>query len=384
MRITAPRPSGSAGTDLPRTPRRTVRTRALAGLLAAVTAVTLSGCGLRLETEAPTEPVPDAAESARRAAVDDALALDEAAVAARTGAEGAVADVLDLVGTASLAQADALGGVYDSGLPDATPSPTATTPAAGDATPQEVLALLGTSASAARADARDAEDPGMARLLASVAASRAQLATRLASTLGTDVPALDAEPEGAGLPRGGSADGSGSGDGSADGEADLGASPSATPSASAGTAEPADSPGDDLDRATLLALVLAEDQAGYGFEVAAARLSDDARTRARSAAATHRAAATAWAVAAGVAGTADDPRRVTYALDGDLSSGDGVRAFGAALLTDLADVHADAVLATTAGTTDRLAVVDGLRTSALESLTWGATPTPFPGLPTAS
>lgn len=371
MRTTAPGPSGPVAT--PSSRPAAVR-RALAGLLAVVTTVTLSGCGLRLETAAPAEPLPDAAEVARRTAVDDALALETAAGAAAAGSEGAVADLLAIVGTASAAQADALGGVYDSGLPGPTPTPTATaTPPA--ATPSEVLALLGTSASAARADARDAEDPGTARLLAAVAASRAQLATRLASALGSDVPALDAEPEGAGLPRGGSADGSGSGDGSA-------ADPSAAPSPSATAPEPEDSPGDDLDRATLLALVLAEDQAGYGFEVAAARLSDDARTRARSAAAAHRAAATAWAVAAGVAGTAEDPRRVSYALDADLSSADAVRTFCAGLLTDLADVHADAVLATTAGTTDRTATVDGLRTSAVESLTWGGTPAPLPGLPT--
>ncbi len=371
MRTTALRPSGPVATPSPRpAPLR----RALAGLLVIVTTVTLAGCGVRLETAAPTEPLPDAAEVARSAAVDDALALDAAAGAAATGTEGAVADVLALVGSASAAHADALGGVYDSGLPGATPTPSATPSAPVAATPAEVLALLGASASTARADARDAEDPGMARLLASVAASRAQLATRLASALDAEVPALDTEPEGAGLPRGGSADGSGSGDGSA-------AEPSTAPSPSATAPEPADSPGDDLDRATLLALVLAEDQAGYGFEVAAARLSDDARSRARSAAAAHRATATAWAVAAGVAGTADDPRRVVYALDGDLSSGDAVRTFCAGLLAGLTDVHADAVLATTAGTTDRTATVDGLRSSAVESLAWGGTPTPLPGFP---
>lgn len=377
MRPTAPRPRGPVATP---PSRLRARRRALAGLLLAVTTVTLAGCGVRLETAAPTEPVPDAAEVARSAAVDDALALEAAAGAALTGTEGALADVLALAAAASVAQADALGGVYDSGLPDATPTPAASASAPAAATPHEVLALLGTSASDARTDARDAEDPGTARLLASVAASRAQLATRLASVLGADVPALDAEPEGAGLPRGGSADGSGSGDGSA-------AGPSATPSPSAtgpGATDVPDAPGDDLDRATLLALVVAEDQAGYGFEVAAARLSDDERARARDAAAAHRSAATAWAVAAGVAGTTDDPRRVTYAIDGDMSSGDAVRAFCAGLLSDLADVHADAVLATTAGTSNRTAVVDGLRTSAVEQLTWGGTPTSLPGLPAQS
>lgn len=355
------------------------RTRALATLLALGAAAALSGCGLRWETEPPAEPVPDAAEQVRRDAVADADALAEAAGAAATGADAGVADVLGLVAATAGVQVEALGGPYESGLAPAeddgaTPSPTPTpSPAAA---PADVLALLGEAASAARADARTAEDPGLARLLASVAASRAQLTDRLAAALGAEAPAIDAEPAG-GFTAGSAADGSGSGDGSAAEPSASGTSPAPTPTASV----PADAVGDDLDRADVLALVLAEDQAGYGFEVAAARLSDDARTRARSAAAAHRSAATAWAEAAGVAGTAEDPRRVGYDLDGDLSSPEAVRTFAAGLLTDLAAVHADALLDTAAGTADRTAVVDGLRTSAVEALSWGATPTALPGLP---
>ena len=388
----APRPAPSADRSrrpLPPAPartRRSRRTRALAGVLAAGAAVLLSGCGLRWETAPPAEPVPDAAEEARRTAVDDALALADAARAAGDGAEQQAAGVLALVVDAASTQVDALGGVYDSGLPEPepdedapSPSPTATSAAA---TPADVLALLGTAASTARADALDAQDAGLARLLASVATSRAQLTDRLAAALGVEAPAVDAAP-GPGWTSGGAADGSGSGDGSA-------TSPSATPSGSAtpagtpsaGTTGAQDeAPGTDLDRADLVALVLAEDQAGYGFEVAAARLSDDARSQARDAAARHRAAASTWAAAAGIAGTADDPRRVGYELDGDVSSADAVRAFCAGLLSDLATVHADAVLATDAGTADRTATVDGLRTSAVEALRWGGTPTPLPGMP---
>ncbi|GIG37856.1 DUF4439 domain-containing protein [Cellulomonas pakistanensis] len=357
---------------------RSPRTRAVGAVLAVAAAVLLSGCGLRWETEPPAEPVPDAAEQVRRDAVADALALADAADAAGAGADAGVAELLGLVASTAGVQADALGGVYDSGIApaegeDPTPSPTPT--ATTSATPAEVLGLLGEAASAARADARAAEDPGMARLLASVAASRAQLADRLAAALGTEPPAVDAEPEG-GFTAGGSADGSGSGDGSA--EAPSASSPaSPTPAATA----PADAVATDLDRGDVLALVLAEDQAGYGFEVAAARLSGDARTLARSAAGAHRSAASAWAEAAGVAGTAEDPRRVAYDLDGDVSSAEAVRTFAAGLLTDLASVHADALLATGAGTADRTAVVDGLRTSAVETLAWGATPTALPGLP---
>lgn len=365
---------------------RSRRARAVAGVVAIGAVALLAGCGLRLETDPPAEPVPDAAEQVRRDAVDDALALASAADAATAGADESVAGVLGLVSSTAADQVVALGGVYESGLPDPegpTPSPTPTatgTPAA----PSDVLALLGDAASEARAGARAADDPGMARLLASVAASRAQLTDRLAAALGTEAPAVDAEPEG-GFTTGGDADGSGSGDGSA-------ALPSSSASASAGgsasagpaTPDPADALGTDLDRADALALVLAEDQTGYGFEVAAARLSDDARARARSAAAAHRATATAWAEAVGVAGTAEDPRRVAYELDGDVSTPEAVRTFAAGLLTDLAAVHADAVLGTDASTADRTAAVDGLRTSAVEALTWGATPTALPGLPPAT
>jgi len=377
-RTPSPRSPRPAAAPAPR-PARSRRARALAGLLVLGTAALLAGCGLRLETDPPAEPVPDAAEQARRDTVSDALALADAADDALAGADAGTAAVLGIVSSTATDQVETLGGVYDSGLaePDgSTPSPTpsATAPAA---TAADVLTLLGDAASAARADARDAEEPGLARLLAAVAASRAQLTDRLAAALGTEAPAVDAEPDG-GFTAGGSADGSGSGDGSA-----TAPSASATGSAAASPTPtgPADALGTDLDRADALALVLAEDQAGYGFEVAAARLSDDARARARTAAAAHRAAASAWAEAVGVAGTAEDPRRVAYELDGDLSSAEGVRTFAAGLLTDLAAVHADAVLDTGAATADRTAAVDGLRTSAVESLAWGATPTALPGLP---
>ena len=83
-------------------------------------------------------------------------------------------------------------------------------------------------------------------------------------------------------------------------------------------------------------------------------------------------------------GTADDPRRVTYAIDADISTAEAVRTFCAGLVSDLAAVYADAVLETTPGSADRTAVVDGLRQSAVASLTWGATATALPGLPANS
>ncbi len=366
-----PRPARSRRSPAPGARRGA---RVLAGALAAV--LLLSGCGLRWETPPPAEPVPDAAEAARRGAVEAADALAAAARAAADGAPEAAAPVLALVTATADDQVAALGGPYDSGIPAATPSPTPS-PSAAAADPADVLTLLGEAASTARADARTAEEPGLARLLAAVAASRAQLADRLAAALGVEPPAVDADP-GPDWPQGGAADGSGSGDGSA---STPSATPSASPSGTPGAGADADALGTDVDRATLVGLVLAEDQAGHGFEVAAARLSGGARDAARSAAARHRAAAGTWAEAAGIAGTRDDPRRVAYALDGDLGSAEGVRAFCAGLLTDLAAVHADAVLETSAGTVDRDAAVDGLRTASVEALAWGAEPVALPGLP---
>jgi hypothetical protein len=355
-------------------PRRPSRhrpgTRVLTGALALATAALLSGCGLRWETPPPTEPTPDAAETARRTAVDDALELADAAAGAATGAAEPVAGVLALVGGTASTHVDALGGVYDSGIDDPEPDATATaTATAPPATPADVLTLLGAAASRARAEARDAQDPGLARLLAAVAASRAQLTDRLAAALGTGAPAVDAPAEDAG-----------------DDSATPSATPTGTPSTAAPTStpaptDPAPAAGSDLGRTELVALTLAEDRTGFGLEVAAARLSGDARTLARSSAGEHRAAATAWATAAGVAGTADDPRRVTYAVGPELTGEAGVPAFCAALLADLAGVHADAVLETSAGTADRTAAVDGVRAAAVEGLAWGAAPTALPGLP---
>lgn len=361
-------------------PARSRRTRALAGLLAVGASVLLSGCGLRWETAPPTEPVPDAAEQVRRDAVDDALDLAAAATTAAAGAGEPVAGVLGQVGATAGTHVEALGGVYDSGItPDPGPTPSATPSSPAPAGPADVLALLGEAASAARAGAREADDPGLARLLASVAASRAQLADRLAAALGTSTPSVVAEPSE--TTRGGAADGSGSGDGSAALPSPSATGTTASPSPAATSTRVPDALGADLDRADALALVLAEDRTGYGFEVAAARLSGDDRAAARAAAAAHRTAASVRAEAAGVTGTADDPRRVAYAVDADLSSADAVRAFAAGLLGDLAAVHADALLSTSAGTADRTAAVDGLRTAAVESLAWGATPTALPGLP---
>src|SRR5659263_452359 len=161
------------------------RPRALR-LVVAVLAVTtaLAGCGIRLETPAPTAPAPDATEIVRSRSVDDALELAAGARAAGTAANAVVLAVLAQVADFSDQHAVELGGVYDSGL--ATPTPGTPTPTAGSTSapdPGQVLALLATADRTAAADAGVVADGELARLLASIAASRARLVAHLAAKL---------------------------------------------------------------------------------------------------------------------------------------------------------------------------------------------------------
>lgn len=348
-------------TSAPRPRHR--RTAVLAAVCAASFALT--GCGLRLETPPPTEPSPDATEQVRADTVDDALDLAQIAAAMSSGADAEVLAALTLVQNSGATHAEQLGGVYDSGLPQPTDSPTTAAPAAADTT-DDLLALLGSTSADARADALTATDPQTARLLASIAASRAQQATQLARALGVDAPSFEsAAAETTETEAAGSADGSGSGDGSA-------------------TAAPTDT-GSTLNATTLAALIAAEDQAGFGYEVAAARLSDDARTAALNAARTHRARAEEWAQSAGVSGTGQDPRRVSYDLGPTPGDAEAVRTFCAGLERQLTDVYADAILDSDAATaddpgTERAVLVDRLRTAALDLMRWGGTATALPGM----
>lgn len=331
---------------------------------AATTALLLSGCGLRMETPDPTEPVPDAAESLRAGAVDQALQLAEAAEQAAAGQDDPdTAALLGRVQEAAGLHAAQLGGVYDSGLDIGEQAPTPSATATATAEPADttrVLTLLYTAADTARAEAVNAVDPELARLLASITAAREQQIAQLTAALGEGAPP---RPEPAG--------------------SDADPEPTAEPSATqGGTADPTpvDTSGIRPGRDTRLALTAAEDQAGYGYEVAAARLSGDERTSARDRATEHRARAEAWAQVAGVSGTADDPRRVSYTLGSDLDSAEAVRDFCVGLEQQLADSYADAVLDTAAGTESRELAVDRLIAAATALLGWGGTATDLPGM----
>ncbi len=325
-------------------PRRLAPTLgALAGLLVAVLA--LAGCDLRFESAPPAAPTPGAAERVRERTVADALALVDAARAAAPVAGPAVAAVLADVAAFSAAHAHELGGVYDSGL--TTPTSTTTT-AAVVATPDAVLGALRTDASTALADATTAADGATARLLAAVGVSRADLATRLAAALNEPAPAASG-------------------------------SPTASPTAPEAPVPTGSGIAGALTAADVAPLVLAHDQAGFGLEVVAAKLSGGARTAAATSAAAHRGAAEAWAQRVKIAGTASDPRRAVYALPATVDDPTGARAVAASLEAGVAEAAGAAILGAPADV--RHDLIDQLTSASTAAITWGAAATAFPGLP---
>jgi len=331
-------------------------------LAVAVLAVTtaLAGCGIRLETPAPTAPAPDATEIVRSRTVDDALELAADARAASAAANAAVQAVLARVADYSDQHAVELGGAYDSGL--ATPTPGAsTTPTAGPtAAPDagQVLALLATADRTAAADAADVPSGALARLLASIAAARARLVAQLAAALGVAAP--DAGAPAATSPT-------------------AGATAAATPTPPLSSASPAAARPADVPTADRTGIVAAEDQAGYGFEVLAAKLDDPSRSAARVAAAAHRARAESWAQAWALDGTTSDPRRATYALPAGLDDPATALALAQRLEVGLTTTYASVVAST--ARPSRPEIIAALLTSDADAAAWGAPATAFPGLP---
>jgi hypothetical protein len=338
---------------------REARTRRRSGLtaLALTCAIILSGCSVRLESPPPTEPVPDAAEVVRRTAVADALLVAEQAEAA-AAADGVKADIsaeLTVISEVAIAQAEQLGGEYDSGLGDIVSersgaSPSASTP---EQTPRAVVTSLRDAAARTRAAADQAQLGPLGRLLASISASQTQYARSLAQLTGTKGPALPPtripEPTEPG---------------------DAGETAAALASAGAG---PATIP-TGLSAEELSALVLAEDSAGYALEVRAAQADGSVRTLAYERAKLHRGRAQAWALVAGIDGTDQDPRRVAYAVP-DTPTTDLARD----LESDLAQNYATLVGIGEQGT--RAILVALLTEATLAGAQWGAPAIPFPGLP---
>ncbi|MFD7309808.1 DUF4439 domain-containing protein [Promicromonospora sp. NPDC059942] len=345
---------------------RTARTRRRSGLtaLALTCAIILSGCGVRLETPPPTEPVPDAAEVLRRTAVADALLVADQAETAATS-DTIRADVkteLGVIAETATLQAEELGGEYDSGLGDIVADDSGSSPSATaeEPTPRAVVTSLRDAATRTRAAADQAPSGPLGRLLASISTSQTQHARTLAQLTGAEGPALpsteipeptDPAPE------------------PSDGD-----EASATP-ASAKTDEAPVAP-TGLAAEDLSALVLAEDTAAYALEVRAAQADEPIRTQALERAVVHRARAQDWAVLAGTAGTDQDPRRVAYAVPGpDAATTDLARD----LENGLAQNYASLVGLAEPGT--RAVLVALLTDSTLAGARWGAPAVPFPGLP---
>ncbi|WP_309135096.1 DUF4439 domain-containing protein [Cellulomonas sp.] len=333
--------------DRPASPapsRRTARRRAL---VVVALVLPLAACGLRLETPPPTEPSPDAVEQVRGRTVADALDLAaDADGLAAAAPEGPVRDVLEDVAAHSARHAEEAGGVYDSGLPQPSPSTTPVPSPLPDTA--GLLSELVEDAATATTDADAVPDGPLARLVASVATSRAELAERLATAAGLPLPAP--------------------------GEDTAEAEPTA-----AATATPTPTPAARADADALAGLALAHDEAAYAFEVLAARRTGDARTDASRTAARHRAAADGWAVAAGVAGRPADPRRAAYALPAALDDAAVLDDLARRVESAVADAYATAVAVAPPG--GRAALVAGLRDAHAAAATRGAAPVPFPGMP---
>ncbi len=367
--------------------------------------VTITGCGIRLESAAPQALVPDSDEISRQAAVADALLVQEEAGATLTTVEqgSPVAVVLTDIELLAGEHVEALGGEYVSGLGDeptdaatavpqdptdgqtelppesvtddqgtidpsiaASPAeadgtagtdgpegtdgtdPGAGAPADGSTTEppsvERLVLLLTQSADRSRAALGTPKDPALARLFASVAAAHLDQARTLAATAGIEVPAT---------------------------ESFTTVMPSALPK--------------NLVAADLSTLVQAEDSAGFAYEAIAARLTADDRATARSRAAVHRARAQTWAELASLDATATDPRAVAYdlpdAADGSpgLTSRETMAALAATMESSLADSYGTFV-----GQVDaeaRASMLDLLVDSHTAARAWGAPAVAFPGMP---
>ncbi|WP_125206534.1 MULTISPECIES: DUF4439 domain-containing protein [Isoptericola] len=380
--------------------RRRRHRAAVAGVLVAVL---LSGCGLRLETPPPAEPVPDSVEIVRRTAVSDALYVAEqaeSAVEALDGDRARLTTELERVATQSREQAAELGGVYDSGLePESTDGTPEASPSEAPVVPQDVVDALVDASGRSRTAAGTTTDGPLARLLASVGAAQAVSAGRVvAYTDGTlpapvapvvpepavaDDAAASDEPDDEGTDEGTDDDAS---DGGAASALSLLAAPSEeeptpTPSVEEGVSstvpdsdEPAVVPR-GLTAGDLRTLIESEDAAGYALRLRAARTSGETRDRLTERADVHTSRGQAWALVAGTSRTEQDPRQVAYTVPRGGRPAALVRTVESGLATNYASL-----VATTAPET-RAVLVDLLVESAVTLDAWGAEPVAFPGLP---
>ncbi|MFD6178887.1 MULTISPECIES: DUF4439 domain-containing protein [unclassified Isoptericola] len=360
------RPAASAAAGVASRRRRRA---AAAGALVLVGV--LAGCGVRLEAPPAAEPVPDAHEVVRRTAVSDALLVAD-------GAEVALEDVptdrkhlvdeLTRIVADSRAQAEALGGEYDSGL--ATGEPTGSQSSTWDkADPADVVKALEDAAARSRTAAGTTTDGPLARLVASVGAAQTVSAQRLAALARVDGPDV-VVPE---IP-------APTGSGRAAEDASASPSPSGSKDGETAEEEERDRDGtvpEGLTAHDLSTLVVSEDATRYALQLRAAIGSGDRRARLLERVTQHAERADGWAAVAGTQATKQDPRRAAYTVPRVADLGD--KGLVLDLENDLATDYATLVGTTTAGT--RGVLVDLLVDSAVTLDDWGAEPVPFPGLP---
>lgn len=269
--------------------------------------VSVTGCGVRLESEAPTWPSPDAV-TVERDSLAMAVAGVKEAASRETGASASLA------ATVSASQLDALGGVYVA-FPSQEPgsgSSGADAPATDVAlaAPQTLSDAIASLRAAAVETEQTSSDPALISLARSIDVAWAQFvwlsshgadpAAAPRESLPFPLVGADARP----------AD---------DSEAELAFAP-------AGSSE--------MQAQTLSDLALAHDKARYAYEVVAAHAAGDERAAALNRAREHAARAEAFA---GL--LADDERTPLYQLRAaDLMTEQGRLTVTAAVERDIASL----------------------------------------------
>lgn len=322
-------------------PSRIFGLRARLGAALVAVVLSVAGCDVRLETPPPTEPAPDALEVARRAAVTDALTVSDLASSAlaELPEDDPVRGRLDAIVDASAVHVERLGGVYDPGLEGVPDEPTVDpTDDGAPADVQDVVDRLVQSFSRTRGTLENTPDGGLARLTASIAVSHLVSAESLARAADLDPPEVETSDE-----------------------------------------PVPDSVPEGVAVSVLLPVLRGEDEAGYAYEVLAARLADEQRAAALARAAVHRARGQAWAVALQVDGSAQDPRRVAYDLpEGLLADEPDLTGVQQIELT-LADSYT--TLVGRAAPAERAPYLDLATDAYRAALSWGAEQQVLPGMP---
>ncbi len=316
--------------------------RPIAALLAALlAAVLLGGCSLRLETDNPHAPTPDAVEVIREAMVLDVLTIRGSAETLMTtgGNDDATTAVLQDILTASTAHLEALGGIYDPG-PDYVVAQAEPTPSQAPPTLETLTATLADAANRTRSALEATAAPLDARLFATIATAHYGYALSLANAADTALPDIDlvraaVNPE---LPI------------------------------------PA-----ELETSDYQSLVVTQDAIGYIREMWGLHLDGNRKDRVLAQSRSDRDRARTLASRSGLIDTADDPRELFYEFDRDITRQRAARRTIAELR--LAQVHRFSALLPDVASGERANLLDWMVQSYHDALRTGATPEPFPGMP---